>query len=373
MRKNYYLFAFVSILLLGVSGVWAQSYDQNTTGYIIKVDGEKIYLNMPNIKVSDVVSVLNNGGYTTDPRTGQDIWQDPQVVGQIKIIAVQGAFSVGWVNGTPSVFPREGMTVRKETIHPSNNYRSTVYTGSEMIARQETVTPQYDYGKTTVMVGPADLNFPAGYNTMVGDGYIGDIVATTLMSHLLRSDKIQLVDRSIFGAYQNNQYGLQNGIYEKEMELYKSGAINPNTMIQYGQMSGVRFLVKITMQKPDIVNVSNSVPIRGLANLVADATNSRRASGTQYLPDNVSTSNIKVAVNIVIHVIDLQTGGVMFMTNSIGTAKGKPQIGFESYEYGRGSFNNKDVDFMQTVTGKAVDDAFRKIGPQLNKYFHDNL
>jgi hypothetical protein len=199
------------------------------------------------------------------------------VVGQIKIIAVQGNYSVGKIYGNAIVYPGEGMTVRKGSVIQKNNY-----------------------GETTVMIAPAELNFPQGLNTMVGDGYIGDYVSAALMLHLLKSDKIHLIDRSIFGSHQQkNEYGYEmssKGIYEKEMDLVNSGAIDRYTMLEYGRISGARYLIKITMQKPDVVNVSNNIPVKGMANLASDLTNTPRPSNNQYLPDNMSSPNIKVSV-----------------------------------------------------------------------------
>ena len=90
------------------------------------------------------------------------------------IIAVQGAYSVGRLYGNTSFYPVEGMTVRKGTVMQKNNY-----------------------GEATVMIAPADLKFPQGVNTMVGEGYIGDYVSVALMQHLLKSDKIQVIDREM--------------------------------------------------------------------------------------------------------------------------------------------------------------------------------
>ena len=370
--RTYFLVVCIATIWFGSTSAWAQN------GYIIRVDGDRVYLNLPNVKVTDIVSVYSNDGYMTDPRTGREIRQEPEVVGQIKVIAVQGMYSVGIVYGNSRTHLGEGMTVGKGTVMQRN-----------------------DYGEATVMIAPAELNFPQGLNTMVDGGYIGDYVSAALMSHLLKSDKIQLVDRSIFGAYQQGGdfgYGSQRGIYEKEMDLINSGVIDPYSSLAYGQMSGVRYIVKITMQKPDVVNVSNNIPVRGIANMASDAANAFRTSrgGTSrtnitqdLLPTNMQTTKIKVSVRIVTHIIDLQTGKVLFMTNGIGTASGKPQIGLEysgygnSYDYGSGydygnnnmqiTLDSKDVNFTQTVTGQAIDDAFKKIGPQLNKYFKENL
>ncbi|MDR0231961.1 MAG: hypothetical protein LBI82_07565 [Dysgonamonadaceae bacterium] len=360
--RTYFLLIFAIVMFLGVTNTRAQG------GYIIKVEGNKIYLNMPNAKVSDIVSVLNNGGSMIDPRTGQTIYTEPEVVGQLKIIAVQGAYSVGMVYGNTVIYPQEGMTVRKGTVMQRNNY-----------------------GEATVMIAPAELNFPQGFNTMVGDGYIGDYVSAALMEHLLKSDKIQVIDRSMLSMQQG------------EISLGQSGMIDYNTAIEYGKISGVRYAVKIILQKPDVVTIGNNVPIKALAGMVSEATNSNNSSRGRtnqvqnLLPENMSTSNIKVAVNIVTQIVDLQTGRLLYQAKATGKASGAPSIGLELGNYGNngydtgyydnnynnnyntGSGNTINInqkngsDFMQTVTGKAIDDAFKKIGKDLNKYFKENL
>jgi len=371
--RTYFIVVFTIAMFLGITSVKAQQNSQNSVGYIIKVDEDKVYLNLPNVKISDIVSIFDNGGYMTDPRTGQSIRTIPETVGQIKIIAVQGKYSVGRIYGNLANYPQVGMTVRKETIIKKN-----------------------DYGETTVMIAPAELNWPKGENALINnmssnEGYIGDYISAALTQHLLESNKIQVVDRSIFGAYQQQVDGMtqqEKGVYEKEMDLKNNGTIDPNTALENGKMSGVRYLVKITLQKPDIVYINNEFPVEGVANAFMGR---RKTKVTQYLPANLKTTNVKVSVRIVAHLVDLQTGKELFISNGIGTASGKPQIDLEwsnynnNIEYSNNNdYNNsnisakinnkdKDVDFTQTITGKAIDNALEKIGKELRNYFEENL
>ena len=326
---------YVAALLLSTMGVLAQS------GYIIKVDGDKVYMNLPGAKVSDVVPVFNNGGSMTDPKSGRNIQIEPEVIGQIKIIAVQGAYSVGRVYGNTATYPEKGMTVGQRTVIQKNNY-----------------------GETTVMIAPAEVNFPQVVNTMVGSGYIGDYVSDVLMEHLLKCNKIKLVDRSILSTQQN------------EIAMGQSGGIDPNTALEYGKISGARYLVKITLLQPDVVNVGSNIPVKGIA-ITLDNSISRivrqpvnNYDATQGLPNNVKINNVKVSVRIVVRVVDLQTGNILFTSNGEGVASGQPKL---SWEYDFGTLENTGEQFTQTVTGKAVDKAFRKIGKELNEYFDKNL
>jgi hypothetical protein len=309
----------------------------------MRVEGDKIYLNLPNAKVSDVVSVVDNGGYITDPRSGRQIRLEPEVVGQLKITAVRGVYAVGKVYGNITTELKATMTVRKDTSLPVNGY-----------------------GEATVMIAPAELNFPQGINTMVGDGYIGDYVSATLMEHLLKSNKIQLLDRSMLD------------IQKREISMGQSGEIDYNTAIQYGRMAGARYIVKITMQKPDVAMVENNVPVGGLLDVIRSSTTKNSTNRTQQqlrqlVPENVQTIQIKVSVNIKTHVVDLQTGAVLFMSGETGKASGTPQIGLEIAAVGRNIQLNQGAVFSQTVTGKAIEDAFNTIGPKLNKFFDGKI
>ena len=341
--RTYFLAVFLATMFLGVSDVWAQRNAQNTGGYIIKVDNDKIYLNLPNAKVSDIVSVYSKAEFISDRRAGKEIWKD-EIVAQIKIIMVQGDYSVGRVYGNATIWPEEGMTVRKET----------------------SVIQRDDWGEVTVMIAPADLNFPKGLNNMVGNGYgdagyIGDYVSAALMPHILKSGKIQLIDSSLLGEPQQNQYG----------DTYSNPAIN------YAKEMGARYMVKVTMLKPDVVTDRKSSFSPGkIVGTGMNLSNTPRTRTTEtiqsVLPDNMEITNMAVSVKMVVHIVDLQTGKVLNAWNAEGTASGKPSIALSQWET-YGDLFIGGANFTQTVTGRAIDHAFRKIGRELNKYFKENL
>jgi hypothetical protein len=347
--KTYFLIVIIATMLLNVANARAQA------GYIIKVDGEKVYMNLPNAKVSDVVSLLDNGGSMTDNRTGRTIQTEPEVIGQIKIIAVQGSYSVGRVYGNPAISPVEGMTVRK---------------GSKIEAN--------GYGETTVMIAPASVMLPEGVNTLIDGGndqkgYIGDLVSAELMNELLKCEKITVIDRSVLETQ------------ESEINLMNNGMIDQNTAFQLGKMSGARYIVQITLQKPDVEKVENNVPVStilgGMAGAMGNNSNNRQMQQTQrqlqqaatYAPD-IRSANIKVKVKIYTRVVDLQTGQALFQYSSEGDAKGKPQIQLEFVQLGFAKVDlNQNADFIHSVTGKAIKDAFKKIGKELNEFFERNI
>ena len=330
---------------------------QNADGYIMQVnDDSNIYLNVSNVKVGDVLSVMSSEGYITDPRTGQQIQTEPEVVGYIKVIKVTDSYSIGKAYGNTAINQlADAMTVRKGTILQADGY-----------------------GETTVMIAPASVMLPEGVNTLVSSGngqpgYIGDVVSAELMNELLKCKKITVIDRSVFATQDTEINFAQNG-----------GIIDTNTAFQLGQISGARYVVQITLQKPDVERIENNVFVSTLLGGVADAVleensyNSTRQQrqlqqASTYTPD-IRTANIKVKVMIYTKIVDLQTGRVLFQCRGKGDAKGKPQIQLEFVQLGSANVDiNQYADFTHSVTGKAIEDAFKKIGKELTGYFEKNL
>jgi hypothetical protein len=223
-------------------------------------------------------------------------------------------------------------------------------------------------GEVTVMIAPADLNFPKGENNMVSngneyvsEGYIGDYVSAALMPHLLKSGKIQLIDHSLLTPQQNN-----NG------ETYSNSAVN------YAKEMGARYMVKVTMLKPDVdinkerVRVSPGKVFDGISRL-SNAQN-RNATNTlkEVLPENMTISNMKVSVKMLVHLVDLQSNRILNTWDAEGKASSKAAIDLKNMP-AFGDLFIDGTDFTQTVTGQAIDKAFEKIGKDLNKYLKGNL
>jgi len=334
---------------------------QNADGYIMQISGDNIYLKLHanNVKVGDVLSVMSEGGYIKDPKTGQDVPIAPEVIGQVKVIQVTNAYSIGKAYGNTEIFQlADAMTVSKGTVLQADGY-----------------------GETTVMIAPASVMLPEGVNTLVSgsngqQGYIGDVVAAELMNELLKCKKITVIDRSVIA------------VQETEFNLINSGMVDQNTAIQLGKMSGARYVVQITLQKPDVEKVENNVPLGtilgGVANTMGNNTynnNQPQIRQTQqqlqqastYAPD-IRNTNIKVKVKIYTKVVDLQTSRILFQCSGEGNAKGKPQIQLEFMQLGAANVAvNQNADFTHSVTGKAIEKAFKKIGKDLRKYFEKNL
>jgi hypothetical protein len=337
-KMKKYLFLF-TMLLLGISGATAQ----NTEGYIMQVeDGGKVYINLhaPDVKVLDDLYVLSEGGYITDPNTGQKIKIEPEIVGKIKITAVTATYSVARALGNGPLEPK--MIVSKKP-------------GKRICLD----------GEVTVMIAPAEITYPDNYK--VEDGDFSDVVAAMLMEQLMQSDKIQLLDRSVLD------------MQRQEISMGQSGEVDFYTAMEYGKITGARYAVKITMQKPDVNMVSNSVDAGAIVNAtagrVATAGGKDITPITQFTPTTIATSNVKVSVNISTRVIDLQTGKVLFICRGAGIANGKPQITLDLPEafYNARIVLNQGAEFKQTVTGKALDRAFKTIGTKLNEFFNGKI
>lgn len=345
IRNSLTIAIFFCFGILSING-------QNTDGYIMQINGDNIYLNVPNVKVGDVLSVMSGGGYITDPRTGQQIKTEPEVVGQIKVIKVTASYSIGKAYGNTDIHQlADAMTVRKAILQTNN------------------------YGETTVMVAPAEVHLPQGVNTMVSSangeqGYIGDVVSAELMSHLLKCSKITVIDRfSTTLQTQQQELGLAQ----------QDEIIDPNTALQLGKMSGARYMVKITLQKPDVEIIQNNISTGGIIDIANANSNTYNPQRQQLLqqarnvaPD-IKTTNIQVKVKIYTHIVDLQTGRTLFACNSEGNAKGNPQIQLEYAQLGANFDINQGANFTQSTTGKAIEDAFKKIGKELRQYFEKNL
>ena len=332
---------------------------QNADGYIILINGDNIYLKLHaphSVKVGEVLSVMSEGGYIRDPKTEQDILIAPEVIGQIKVIQVTDAYSIGKAYGKTETYQlADAMTVSKGSLLQTDGY-----------------------GETTVMIAPASVMLPEGVNTLVSSGYssqgyIGDVVSAELMNELLACKKITVIDRSVIA------------VQETEFHLINSGMIDQNAAIQLGKMSGARYVVQITLQKPDVETVEKNLPVGtllgGVAGAIGNNSYNQQTQQTQrqlqqvstYTPD-IRNANIKVKVKIYTKVVDLQTGRALFQCSGEGDAKGKPQIQLEFMQLGAANVAlNQNADFTHSVTGKAIEDAFKKIGQELRMYFENNL
>jgi curli biogenesis system outer membrane secretion channel CsgG len=266
----------------------------------------------------------------------------------------------------PVYLPVQEPQTEQVYVNEPQQYESQQYKEPYYSPVQERPAVQSD-GKVTVMIAPVELNFPKDVNTMVGDGmsgegYVGDYVSDVLMEHLLQCDKIQLLDRSVLQTQRDEQ------------SIAGSGEIDYNTALQSGKIMGARYIVKITMQKTDVEDVKNSIPIKTLVNIADILTDGKatKIGDAVGVPTNVEITNVKVSINIITRVVDLQTGEILFSSRGKGEAKGKPQIGIDLSDFSKAGFNSGGA-FKQTVAGIAIDNAFQQIGPKINRFFDGEI
>jgi curli biogenesis system outer membrane secretion channel CsgG len=347
-------------------------YGQSLKGYIIKIDGERIYLDLhaPDVKVSDLVSVHTSGETVIHPVTKAKIRTEGETLGTLKITQVYDSYSTAKIlPGVAVSALKEGLEVRKivaeaeekpvlpdgsvislTTPSPATPATSPVASQPATPSPVATVAPVSD-GKMSVVVAPAEVN------DVVNAGHFGSYVADILMEQLLMGDKVRLLDRSVLNAQID--------------EVQLSGEyIDPNTAIQRGKIAGAQYIIQVTMQKPDVVNIHTGIPLASFMGAVQAMSGVN--TGAQYM-SNMQTGTLKAAVNISTRVIDLETGEVIFMCSGKGNARGKSQLSLESGALGGMELNGGADGFKQTITGKAIQQAFTSIGRNLNGYFAGNV
>lgn len=334
MIKKCVLFIaiFCSMLLLSIN-LFAQ---EGKSGVIVNIEGSKVYVDITSksTKVHDVFNVYSEGGYFIHPITKKKIKKDQEVVGKIEIVSTHEEYSEAVPVPQQSIKRMQtGMEIRKIDATDTSS------TGNIISEKEDRVA---------VVIAPAQVN------DVVNNGYFGGYVADILMEQLMTNNRIKLLDRSVLNA-QIDESNLQGD------------CIDPNTAIERGKISGAQYIIQLTMQKPDVVNVNTGVPLASIMGAAQAATG--KNLGAQYM-SNANVSILKAFVTITARIIDLQTGEVVFMCSGKGDAKGKNQVSMESGALGGAQINGGAEGFKQTVAGQAIQKAFMVIGKSLNDHFN---
>ena len=90
------------------------------------------------------------------------------------------------------------------------------------------------------------------------------------------------------------------------------------------------------------------------------------------MPGKAGISKMEISVKMKIQIIELQTSGILVTWDTEGSASDKPSINLSQWET-FGDFKKDGTKFTQTITGRAIDEAFMKIEPKLNEFFKKNL
>lgn len=334
--KTVRIIVFLTFLLAAVSA----NGQAVTEGYIISTENGTAYLDLTaaNVKPGDLLDVSAAEEYMTHPVTGKRIRKKTETLGTLEVGEVYDEYSVARpVNPALGKLLKAGMKVR---LRPTSQPQSSA-------SRTSASMPAADADRIPIVIAPAVVN------DVVNNGHFGGYVADMLMEQMLVCDKVRLLDRSVLGAQMD--------------ELNLSGdLLDPSTTISRGKAVGARYILQTTMQKPDVANVRTGVPLASVMGAIQGATGVNIGAG---YASNMHFATLRAAVTISVRVVDLETGEVVFMSSGKGEAKGKVQLGLEYGALGGGEINGGAEGFKQTVTGQAIQKAFRRIGRNLNAYF----
>ncbi len=325
----------------------AQNQSQVVTkGFIIGIENGQVYLDYTtkDIKVGNRVKVYADPVIFIHPVTKNKITKDGELLSTLEITEAAKEYSVAG------------------KIYPSNSI-AKLKVGQKAVLSTDTAKIQLPKdGKLNVAITNATVN------DAVGIGYFGTYVADLLMEELISCDKIRLIDRSLL----NSQIG--------ETDLASAGYINQESSALKGRIEGVQYMIQVTMQRPDVTNITTGIPLKSIltvAGAIAGAvsgtsaiTNGLQTSGA--LSSNIRTARLKASVSISARIVDVQTGEVLFMCNGTGISQGDSQLALEEGALGGLQVNGGVEGFRQTVTGKAIASAYRKIGNDLKDYFNGN-
>lgn len=363
------------LLLLGSVAVMGQT----TKGCIISIENGAVNVDLTSaqVRVGDYLEVIVSGGYMTDPATGRRIRKKDEVLGTLEVGTVYSEYSVARPhNASLLVRLKAGMAVRTsakivtDSSQQENVYQSEKPVSSKNKAMVNSFVSDGNTAGDIAVSGSQNLldnketservNIviaPAQVNDVVHNGHFGDYVADVLMEQMLMCDKVRLLDRSVLNA-QIDEINLAGDI------------LDPATTIQRGKGIGARYILQTTMQKPDVANVRTGIPLASVMGAVQGLTGVN--IGAAY-GSNMNFATLKASVNLSVRVVDLQTGEIVFMCSGSGKAQGKSQLSMEYGALGGGELNGGAEDFKQTVTGKAIQQAFMRIGRNLKDFFNGKV
>ena len=331
---------FILLFFLSVN-LFSQTREK---GYIIEIEGSSVYVdyNSNDVKVGDRLQVSSVPKVMVHPVTKQKIVKEGELLATLEITETQKDYSAAG------------------RIYPSNAIAKLSVGLQVAFPGKGTSSELPKDGKINKAIADATVN------DVVGTGYFGNYVADLLMAEMMSCDKIRLIDRSMLNAQVD------------ETNLVEGGYINASNSIMKGQIAGVQYMIQLTMQRPDVTNITTGIPIKSLltaAGAIAgmsganhNVTNSLAVGSA--MSSNMRTAKLKAAVSLTARVVDVQTGEVLFMCTGTGNAQGDSQLELEEGALGGLQINGGVDGFKQTVTGKAVAMAYRKIGGSLKSYFN---
>jgi len=332
---------YLVTVFLVTSNLFAQTKEK---GYIIEIEGNSVYVDYTSkdVKVGNRLQVMSAPKVMIHPITRKEIVKEGELIATLEITETQNDYSIA------------------SHIYPSNAIAKLSVGAKVLLPGKATTKELPKDGKINVAIADATVN------DVVGTGYFGNYVADLLMAEMMNCDKIRLIDRSMLNAQVD------------EANLAESGYINSQSSIIKGQIAGVQYMIQLTMQRPDVTNITTGIPLKSLITAAGAVANIAGASKDVNqslaiggaMSSNIRTAKLKAAVSLTARVVDVQTGEVLFMCTSTGNAQGDSQLELEEGALGGMQINGGVDGFKQTVTGKAVAMAYRKIGSSLKSYFN---
>ncbi len=151
----------------------------------------------------------------------------------------------------------------------------------------------------------------------LGKNYLGELMKDVLVEQLYNLNKFKILDNDI-------------------------GTAKPD------------YIITATAYPPEVVQVSNNVPIKNIVNLAEIA--SGKNFGSDYL-SNARLTRLKATVSVTIRIIDPKTGEIVYTFTRTGQAVGKGSVELEG-----GIMSGLNIPgelFYQSVSGKATQAALK--------------
>lgn len=300
------------------------------------IESDHVVIDATSVKPGEQIPIYGPAGFYLHPVTKKKIAKKPELLATLRIKNITSEYSEA------EVLPEQAIAKLKAGM-------SFQLPEQKIITTQQTpaLPTRTTDGRAAVVIAPAQVN------DVVDNGYFGGYVSDILMEQLLMCNHVQLLDRSILNA-------------QMEETQLKGDYIDPQTAIRQGKIAGARYLIQVTMQKPDVVNVRTGIPMASIMTAVGSIANTN--VGAAY-SSNIQIGTLKAQVNLSARVVDLETGEILLMTSANGKAQGKSQLSFEYGALNGGQLNGGVDGFKQTVTGQAIHKAFLVVGRNLNTYF----
>ena len=200
MKRVY--FYLLLVLLFNCTFICAQK----NKGYIINIEGEKIYVDLtsPVISVGDELGVYVAGGYMTHPVTKQRVKKADELICKMVISSIYADYSIALAHDPSSLNKiKAGQVVQliekaTKKIDNSSPVTLSVSSNSDMSAYKKNPansnTSMENDDRIAVVIAPAEIN------DVVNSGHFGGYVADVLMEQLLMNNKVRLLDRSVLNA-----------------------------------------------------------------------------------------------------------------------------------------------------------------------------